>query len=396
MPTETGSGPGGAAGVAPLQLRAVNGWRGPGALAIAVAHFLLAGDLVATRFLAPAALLVDLFFVLSGLVLAHVYRESLSKPSTAPGYLLRRFGRIWPLHAAMLAVLVAYECGKLGLHVLGHSLTSPAFNPAGSDTVNAIWTNLLLVHSLGLHDRETWNFPSWSLSVEFATYAVFAIFCLLPRSAQRPLALTIVVASIAALAFVAPHHMRSTYDFGILRCFAGFFAGVLLCDVLKSGTLPNWPFPTLIEIGAVALILFWMWNGNETAWVYAAPILFCLFILVFAPERGRVSRLLLTPLMQLGVELSLAIYLVHGVAMMLTLAAIRALVGSGAGFGLPVHGAAAAAAFVVYLAIVILGSLLAYRFVEKPGRAMFSFYAKRIERARKGVPAADCSTVPDA
>lgn len=396
MPTETTAAPRPRA-AAPMQLRAVNGWRGPGALTIAVAHFLLAGNLVAARHLAPAALLVDLFFVLSGLVLAHVYGEALSHPMSAPAYLLRRFGRIWPLHAAMLGILVAYECGKLALQHFGHaSAGSPAFNPTGSDTVGAIWTNLLLVQSLGLHDRETWNFPSWSLSVEFATYAAFALFCMLPRRGRRIAAVVIVLASIAGLAFIAPHHMRSTYDYGILRCFAGFFAGVLLCDVLKARPLPNWPLPTLVEAGALALTLGWMWNGNDTALAYAAPLIFCLFIMAFAPERGLVSKILLTPVMQMGIELSLAIYLVHGVAMMLLLAALRAATHSPLGAGLPVHGVAAAAVFALYIALVLVGSFAVYQLIEKPGRAMFSLYAKRLEKARKDPAVIELTKARDA
>lgn len=386
----------GHAAVAPLQLRAVNGWRGPGALCIAIAHFLLAGGLVEAKYLSPAALLVDLFFVLSGLVLAHVYGEALEKPATAPGYMLRRVGRIWPLHAAMLAILVAYECGKVFLHLIGHGLGSPAFNPAGSTTVASIWTNMFLVQSLGLHDRETWNFPSWSLSVEFATYAAFAVFCLMPRPRRAPAALAIVLLSIALLIFVAPHHMRSTYDFGLLRCFAGFFAGVLLCETLKAGPLPQWPFPTLVEIAALVLTISWMWNGHDTCFAYAAPLVFCLFILAFAPERGALSKLLISPIFQMGIELSLAIYLVHGVAMMLLLAAIRAATGSGAGAGLPVHGVAAVAVFLAYVALVLLASVAAYQFIEKPGRAMFNLYAKRLEKRRRGAPGIELKMVRDA
>ena len=96
-----------------LQLAAVNGWRGPGAMAIAIAHLGVATDFFSYRHIEPMAPLVDLFLVISGLVISHAYSAKLARTSAIPEYVVRRVGRIWPVQAATLMILVGYECCKL-------------------------------------------------------------------------------------------------------------------------------------------------------------------------------------------------------------------------------------------------------------------------------------------
>src|SRR6202034_1376719 len=127
-----------------------------------------------------AYLFVDLFFVLSGFVISHAYADRLGNGKSVGIFLIRRFGRIWPLHAAILAVFVGIELLKLvGLHnglVLHHALF------AHGHTIGAIVADLGLLQSFGLYDHLTWNGPSWSISAEFWTYVAFAsVSVLLPR-----------------------------------------------------------------------------------------------------------------------------------------------------------------------------------------------------------------------
>jgi len=46
-------------------------------------------------------------------------------------------------------------------------------NPA--NTLYSVVTNLLFLHSFGLHDTVTWNTPSWSISAEFLTNVIFVL-----------------------------------------------------------------------------------------------------------------------------------------------------------------------------------------------------------------------------
>lgn len=379
--------------------RAVNGWRGPGAIAIALGHLATRTDFFPLHHPEPVVLLVDFFFVLSGLVIARVYADKLRHPSAIPEYFVRRFGRIWPLQAATLGILICYELFKFALQLSsGRTFTSPPFSPNGLNTLQSIPTNLLLIQSLGLHDRETWNYPSWSLSVEFATYIAFAAFCLLRPRLRFILSSVTIALSMVLLVWVAPNHMRSTYDFGIFRCLAGFLMGTLCYELLARRRFPDWRFPTIVEGATVCLCTWWLISTAGTYAVIMAPLAFGAFIIVFANERGAISRLLLTKPMQILAEWSFAIYMVHALVLTLMLAALHeyARVTGDSPFILmmnPLAGKAGAsptvevfhagsivskwAMITAYMSGVLLAAYSAYRFAEIPGRVFFRRLAKR-------------------
>ncbi len=391
-----------------LTFEACNGWRGPGALLIAVAHLGVATDSLPSAVIRSTALLVDMFFVLSGLVIAHAYAVKLSHARNIPEYIVRRFGRIWPVQAAALMVLVGYEALKLGLGALGRGhFGTPPFSRTGGNLVEAIPTNLLLVHSLGLHDRETWNFPSWSLSVEFACYVSFAGACLMARPYRRALSVLTILASLAVLIFVAPDGMRSTYDYGVFRCLAGFFTGTLCYEFVSADRIPPKRWPTLTEIAALALVGLWLTVASTTVAGFAAPFVIALFLLTFVGRPGLVARLLATPRLQNLADLSFSLYMVHAVVMIAVLAALRAagralhldLFVTVANVNAPasqVHRMidvihlpglpATVALFAIYLGLVYGVALLAYRFVEVPGRDLFTRWAKALPKRAAAVP----------
>ena len=382
-----------------LTFKAANGWRGPGALAIALAHFALVLDYFNTKELQPVALMVDLFFVLSGFVIAQAYSTKLTKSSAIPEYIIRRFGRIWPLQAATLAVLVVYELLKLVLASgVGVHFSSPPFGADSLTPWQAIPTNLLLIQSLGLHERETWNFPSWSLCVEFVTYASFAALCLVGPVLRRFFSIIIIAVSLAILLLLAPRDMRSTYDYGLFRCLAGFLAGTLCHDVVGRWRIPRWPLPTLVEIITIALVGFWLTHSVHTMRVFAAPLIFSLFLYIFVAGRGAFSRGLASAPMQIFAEWSFAIYMVHAPVLIFMLAALHAIqhvTGHLFFVMVPNPGAAWAnmPAFVevihigspaevglmalIYTSTVVVVAAFAHRVVEKPGRALFGSLAKR-------------------
>ena len=382
-----------------LALGAVNGWRGPGAICIAIGHFGITTDAFSVGRLEPLRLLVDMFFVFSGFVIAQAYAERLRHPSAFPEYVIRRFGRIWPVQAATLAVLVVYELMKLVVATkTGYAFSSPPFSSQGNNIIGAIPTNLLLLQSLDLHDRETWNFPSWSLSVEFATYVLFAAFCLLRPVARRLLTGLAIIASLTILMFVAPYGMRSTFDYGIFRCIAGFLVGTLCYDVAARRPLPRLPCPTLVEFATVALLGAWLYASSGTVAVFAAPLVFSLLIIVFIGERGAISRLLLTRPAQMIANLSFAIYMTHAVVLMVLLAAAHAMAGAtGQRWFVttvnPIVGHPGAHSLIqvlhlpttalsfgvggVYLGCVMVASAVAYNVVEVPGRAFFNRVGRR-------------------
>jgi peptidoglycan/LPS O-acetylase OafA/YrhL len=381
----------------------VNCWRGPGALIIALGHLVMSTDALPATAIAPFTPIVDLFFVMSGVLIASAYLQDLHEPAAALPYLIRRFGRIWPVHAATLAILIAYEGAKFVLERgIGFHFNSPAFNPNGTNIIQAIPTNLLLIHSLGLHDRETWNFPSWSISVEFATYGLFALVCLIAPWPRRIVSALLIVGSLLILVCFAPYHMRSTFDFGICRSLAGFFCGVLCFELVRYVRSRHWPFPTLLELSAVALTLVWMWFATATAAAYLAPLIFTLFVIAFLSEAGWLSRILVIKPLQYLAELSFTIYMIHAIILNFFMAFchqlervchVRLFVMAGSVTGH--YPGTAALPQVLHIGNPLLFSLIAtaylicvvgaayvlYRLVEVPGRSAFNALAKRCKEA---------------
>src|ERR1700753_4195069 len=74
------------------------------ALAVALLHVNWVNHLTANRFIHDSALFVDFFFVLSGVVISHVYPRIVDGAALRL-FMRRRLARLYPLHLATLLAL---------------------------------------------------------------------------------------------------------------------------------------------------------------------------------------------------------------------------------------------------------------------------------------------------
>ena len=111
-----------------------------------------------------AYLAVDLFFLLSGFVMAHVYGRELAANRKAHWrrFALARFARLYPLFAIATAALVA-------LVALCHA---PEDEFPFSGRSLALEALMLQQWGSGL----SWDYPSWSISTEAEAYTFFIFF----------------------------------------------------------------------------------------------------------------------------------------------------------------------------------------------------------------------------
>ncbi|MBV9996924.1 MAG: acyltransferase [Caulobacteraceae bacterium] len=122
----------------------------------------------APRLVAKGYLGVELFFVLSGFILSHVYLESFGRGRFGYGaFLWARLARIYPAHLATLAGLglMAAIAARTGMPVGDQVLIWPSL-PA----------ELTLTQAWGLAPQGGWNHPSWSISAEWFAYLAFPGF----------------------------------------------------------------------------------------------------------------------------------------------------------------------------------------------------------------------------
>lgn len=338
---------------------ALDSWRGLCALVVALFHFPIVSQLQTFALVKHGWLFVDFFFVLSGFVIAYSNADKLIDRPSVSNYVVRRIGRLWPLHATMLALFVTVALVKKDFSDERHS-------------VDAILTNLLMIHSWGMHTDITWNGPSWSISVEFALYLIFAIVAAVPARIFVWMGLALFGAAI--LAFVAPHGTYSTYDYGIARGLAGFFVGALISRVRRHS------FGTAAEVAVVALVVTFTSIGAMTL---AAPLVFGLTVYIFAYSDGALNRLLCAkPFVALG-SWSYSLYLTHAAVVAVIWAAaskigLRAEGGVLVGWTQLQAGAAALA----YLAIVVVVGWLGYVIFDKPSQRAVRAMLQRTQAAR--------------
>ena len=112
---------------------------------------------------------VSIFFFLSGYMLASQLSKNCDQQFKARQFLIKRVARIYPAHLGSLSVMGA-------LAVIVGSLQLPLFITYNDDPKNFA-ASLILLNGVGVMRDTSFNLPSWSLSVEFACYLLFAMIC---------------------------------------------------------------------------------------------------------------------------------------------------------------------------------------------------------------------------
>ncbi|MDX3967865.1 MAG: acyltransferase [Bradyrhizobium sp.] len=359
--------------------------RGIAATSVVIHHLLLMPTFLAAfphnawvncSFFRSAWLLVDLFFVLSGMVMALSYIENDFTRFSLREFMIRRLARVYPLHIVMLLTNLVFRLLRIGLVMAGVVVAAPTVFEVNN--AYSFGLNILLLHSMGFIDYLSWNAPSWSISVEFYTYVVFGLIVLFALrmgslSWFYVLSGLIAVGSLVFIIFVLEKRsLELQTDFGLLRCFVGFFLGVLMVKIVdrlraKPGPAVQGALQFVAMIGSVVLVSLAETNPAAT---FLAPVMFAIFLgsLLAFPDALLMPRILVAkPLIWLG-RRSYSIYMVHALVVLLAEYFVR---GVGAGriaaldsiwAGLP-----ATLNLVVSLAAVLAVSHLTYLYVEIPG-----------------------------
>lgn len=347
-------------------------------------HMPTATALATVPLVKNAFLFVDFFFVLSGFVIATSYARRLADDFPLGRFMILRFFRVYPLHAFMLLVYLAFEI-VFAAGFLGTAERAPfegAYSPA-----NLGWSALLVQPFMG-SDGTPWNGPSWSIAVEFWTYLVFGIvFAFLPRL-RVPLCFLIVLAAPVLLALGSDRNMYVFHDGAMTRCLYGFAVGVLCwrlpdrireIDIGRAGD-------HALELATAGLTIAFVWFAGAGRLGLAAPFVFGAAVIVFSRGRGAISALLnLRPMVTIG-NLSYSIYMVH-LFLLLRFVNVGSLMEKRIGVALISRGserpeltggALGYAMIVVAMVGVLIAAWLTYRFVEQPGQALGKRIAGRV------------------
>jgi peptidoglycan/LPS O-acetylase OafA/YrhL len=255
------------------------------------------------HFFRQAFLFVDLFFILSGFIIATIYRDRIRTFSDAGRFMTLRFFRLYPLHLITLLFLVALETSKYLAASHGLSTSSDIF--AFQRTIPAIFVNAAFLQGVGVLDTLSWNTPSWSISCEMVAYACFSLLSVAGLIRSRLYWLIIIpVCGGYAYLLICRGTLDVTFDIGVVRCLCGFFLGSLIAK------MPMAPFPNLLVAvsGTMAALVISCLSGMYE--ILAVPS-FALLVFSLRNDEGKIANLLLAKPLAFFGEISFSIYLVH-------------------------------------------------------------------------------------
>jgi len=312
------------------------------------------------QILAAGHVAVDLFFVLSGFVLAYRYRpEDVATSRGRSAFWLRRFARVYPLYVASL-MLGFYSEWPGSLHALA--------SEAGAVRLAA---QLALLNAFSHKWMFRLNWAAWSLSVEAFFYVLFP--WILPWVIRRNPRRLIVWCALAALvapalyAALDPDHLGRPLALGDevlwswylkffpLQRLPMFIAGAAAAQLAGMVKVPRYA----TALATVALLAIVWTRQLPYAFLQAGALLIVFVVLVVALaaecDGDPVARVLgSAPFVMLG-RASYATYIFH-VPLFLAWARFDA--------GLWTHGSHV----VGYMLVLLLLSLVAHRCVEEPAR----------------------------
>ncbi len=269
----------------------LDGLRGICALFVCILHARIFSHLYGVDFIVNSYLFVDFFFVLSGFVICISYTHKLEDKTQLFNFTIKRIGRIWPLHILTILALLAIELSKYYiLSSTGTTSDNGAF--IGRFSIDALFANVFLIHSIGIFDYLTWNNPSWSISVEFMTYLIFASVVFTFRSKLKQLSLGIIAISLMTLVFLAPKNMDVTYDYGLIRCLSGFFVGVFICLWRSQSLNINFNKGSVIELFVIVLVYLFISELGANKYSLLSPLVFGFAVWIFSYELGYISKIL--------------------------------------------------------------------------------------------------------
>ena len=309
---------------------------------------------------------VDLFFVLSGFILAHNYLDRFRDFRTLDwlSFMKLRFARIYPVHFFTLhiAAAMAVFSRHTGIPLVAGSLSQYGFS--------AWLRNILLVNGWGAN-WHTCNSFSWTISVEWAMYLVFPLVAFLVvrlRSAEWSLigAVGILAAFLYGTIFLTAREILDTgggwLALGLFRGLAGTLTGILLQSarrLLRPSRAWGW-ISTVSALGIVAIPQF-LDVSEFTNGMLLVPLL-AVLVLSLSFGLGPVARLLSSrPALWWG-GASYSLYMTSG----LTHMALAVILPWG---WISCYGFPARIAGLIFIGLAVAGITVAtYRWIDLPWR----------------------------
>jgi peptidoglycan/LPS O-acetylase OafA/YrhL len=265
---------------------------------------------------------VDLFFLLSGFVLAWNYLDRMGRSWSVRAtlhFLWLRLARVWPVYLVTLHLAALWVI--FTLHV-GH-----VPSPDASQLTAISYVRQILLVQLWFQpffDGSSWDGPAWSISAEWLAYLLFGLLVLvifrMERATRaRTLMWLAFAASLPPVVLLLTSGQFYTPWSWLPRIVTQFTAGALAAAAVRrlrptdrARRLAGY-FSVLLGVAIVSILYLFdaqpLSGVQDTGGVVDA--LFVPLVVTLAMGVGSLPGLLSTRLMVYGGEISFCLYMVH-------------------------------------------------------------------------------------
>jgi peptidoglycan/LPS O-acetylase OafA/YrhL len=308
---------------------------------------------------------VQIFFVISGFVIAYSLRRATITPAYAARFTASRWLRLAPGYLAIIAVVLAMEWAAPFLGIAG-----PSREPV---TAGLVVTHLVYLHQILGHQSLSLGF--WTLCVEMQFYVGFAVLLgfaqwlatRLPAAASRWRGLHLMI-TFAPLSLVSLFcfNIDPRFDDWLMYHLWLFFIGMLVWWVVDGKLAEGWLWAFA---ACVVIRLAWVYNLRGVVGLVTGVAI------LLAYRNARFGKLLdARPIQYLGL-ISYSLYLVHYSVNHLVVEYGFRLTGDGKG--------PEALWYATSLGLSIFAAHWFYKLVEKPSLTL----AARVKQGATATPA---------
>ena len=365
------------------EIRSFTGLRGLAALYVVLYHFGLykffSGPIHNLAYHGYIA--VDIFFMLSGFVMAMTYQSFFSSGFNLSSYkkfISRRVARVYPLYIVITLISIGFFA--LNPQELQADLPLALKN---------ITANILMMQAWGLSG--SYVGPGWSISTEWAAYIIFPLLLLITLFCSVRTAVISLILCLTGLTLMAtlpdevsgivryrgPMDITDGKNYGpLLRCIFEFAIGILTYRFYKSDKSnfikERLSISTIAALGIIGLAAL---KRSDILIIYLIPIL----LLSIANDRSVIAKILGTkPIHWLGV-ISYSLYMAHVLCFFIK-DAIKSII---ADIGL---SAPHFSLLIAQTGIAVALAAITYYTIERPGRDSLRRILERQKTSIEGNP----------
>ena len=329
---------------------------------------------------------VDLFFILSGFVLAWNYLDRMGPTWSTRDtlhFLWMRLARVWPvylvtLHLAALWIIFTLYVGRFPSEV------------ADTLTATSYLRQLFLVQLWfqPYFDGSSWDGPAWSISAEWLAYLAFGflalvVFRMAAATRARSLLLLSFAATLPPVMFLLASGQFYTPWSWLPRILMQFTAGVIACAAVRR-LHPTERTRTAAGIASIALVaaiiasLYWL-DAHPIPDVIdsggVVDLLFVPLVVTLSIGAGTLPRLLSLRILVYGGQISFSLYMVHELVH-------TAWIWAAKQFELTMAGPGGVWWLIAVFVVTLAASATLYHAVEEPAR----HWMRRMVESRRPAP----------